>query len=169
MNVLLEAGFIKKDSRFREHGSQTSNIYTIEMSPKVDNGTDKALIKVVKKDIEVNRESEEAIESIEVIEFDSYIENKQALVSGSECIQEELIEINEHQYQDQEIIKDVIIRSKYKTNLATTITNEEVAINIYENSNQNKRIKVYSCKNTENISEINIVKIMDTISYRVPP
>ncbi|MBF8982600.1 helix-turn-helix domain-containing protein [Lutibacter sp. B2] len=60
MQVLLESGFIKKDSRFREKGSQTSNLYTLQY-PSVVNNVDEKKVKSEAKKVELNEEEMETV------------------------------------------------------------------------------------------------------------
>lgn len=62
MKVLLEKGFIKRDSRFREQGGQTSNLYTLQLELDDDKND--------KKEVEAkeNTKVEEANDSVEEIQ-----------------------------------------------------------------------------------------------------
>lgn len=51
MKVLLEYGFVKKDSRFREKGSQTSNLYTLQYQ-SVGNSVEEKKFKLKEEEME---------------------------------------------------------------------------------------------------------------------
>lgn len=68
MKVLLEKEFIKKDSRFREQGGQTSNLYTLQLEWDDDKND--------KKEVEAkeNTKVEEANDSVEEFQVQEEIE-----------------------------------------------------------------------------------------------
>jgi DNA-binding transcriptional regulator YhcF (GntR family) len=65
MKVLLESGFIKKDSRFREKGSQTSNLYTLQYQ-LVFNSVDGKKVESEEQEIEL-KEAE-----MDIVNFEDY-------------------------------------------------------------------------------------------------
>lgn len=65
MKVLVEAGFLKKDSRFREKGSQTSNLYTLQYQSEANN-VDEEKVKLEKKEVELKEEE------METVSFEDY-------------------------------------------------------------------------------------------------
>lgn len=69
MKVLLEYGFIKKDSRFREKGSQTSNLYTLKYISVV-NSVDEKKVKSEEKEDELKEEE------METVSFEDYEKNE---------------------------------------------------------------------------------------------
>lgn len=76
MKVLLEKGFIKRDSRFREQGGQTSNLYTLQLEWD-DNKNDKKEVEAKENTTaeEVNnsvKEIQPQEEEIEEITFSDY-------------------------------------------------------------------------------------------------
>ncbi|MFT8314989.1 MAG: helix-turn-helix domain-containing protein [Clostridium sp.] len=76
MKVLLEAGFVIKDNRYRDNGGQSSNLYKLQIEPenKVDNQSDTNEDKVKEENIESEEEKNDVLESIETITFNDYIE-----------------------------------------------------------------------------------------------
>lgn len=65
MKVLLESGFVKKDSRFREKGSQTSNLYTLQY-PLVINNVEEKKVKSEEEELELKEEK------METVSFEDY-------------------------------------------------------------------------------------------------
>jgi predicted transcriptional regulator len=76
MKVLLEAGFVIKENRYRDNGGQSSNLYKlqIELENKVDNQPNTYEGKVKEENIESEEEKNDGMESIETITFIDYIE-----------------------------------------------------------------------------------------------
>lgn len=71
MKVLLEKGFIKKDSRFRELGGQTSNLFTLQLEGD-DDKNDKEEVKESSREEKVNDFVTEIQDSIEAVTFSDY-------------------------------------------------------------------------------------------------
>lgn len=82
MKVLVEAGFIKKDSRFREKGSQTSNLYTLQYQSVV-NSVDEKKVKTEEKELELKEEE------VETVSFEDYKKDEEIIDnivdSGANC------------------------------------------------------------------------------------
>ena len=76
MKVLLEAGFVIKENRYRDNGGQSSNLYKlqIELENKVDNQPDTYEGKVKEENIESEEEKNDDLKNIETITFSDYIE-----------------------------------------------------------------------------------------------
>lgn len=76
MKVLLEAGFVIKENRYRDNGGQSSNLYKLQIEPenKVDNQPDTCEGKVKEENIESDEEKNDGMKSIETVTFDNYIE-----------------------------------------------------------------------------------------------
>ncbi|EQB86586.1 DNA-binding transcriptional regulator YhcF (GntR family) [Clostridium punense] len=72
MVILLEAGFVKKDSRFREKGGQTSNLYTLAYPSQ--NNEDQCKKEV--KEEEVKTEEKQKSDDCEEIERVSFLDYK---------------------------------------------------------------------------------------------
>lgn len=83
MAVLLEKGFIKRDSRFREQGGQTSNLYTLKLEWDDDKNDKKGV------EAKENTKVEEANDSVE--EFQ---------------VQEEIEEVTFSDYQQEEDVSE---------------------------------------------------------------
>lgn len=95
MAILMQEGFIKKDSRFREKGGQTSNLYTLcclsETSEKVD-----------EKELDAKQEkaednSDEYSTKIETVTFADYISSDE--LTG-EITNEDLLKENESNHNE---------------------------------------------------------------------
>lgn len=91
MVILLEAGFVKKDSRFREKGGQTSNLYTLAYPSQNDEVECK---KDIKEEVAKNEEKQKSddCEEIETVSFLDY--KKTSDDSISETIYDELLNGN---------------------------------------------------------------------------
>lgn len=83
MKVLLEYGFVKKDSRFREKGSQTSNLYTLQY-PIVINTVEEKKVKTEEGEVELKEEETEKV-SFEDYKKDEAITDN-IVDSSAECI-----------------------------------------------------------------------------------
>jgi DNA-binding transcriptional regulator YhcF (GntR family) len=71
MKVLLETGFIKKNSRFREKGGQTSNFYTVECPS--ENNEDDCKKEIIKEEVKVaEKQKIDTCEKIEIVNFSDY-------------------------------------------------------------------------------------------------
>ncbi len=90
MVILLEAGFAKKDSRFREKGGQTSNLYTLAYPSQ--NNEDECKKEFKAK--EVNTEEKQKSDNCEEIETVSFLDYKTSDDSISETIDDKLLEGN---------------------------------------------------------------------------
>ncbi|TYQ17863.1 UNVERIFIED_CONTAM: Transcriptional regulators [Acetivibrio alkalicellulosi] len=66
IKILVESGFIKKNSRYREKGGQTSNLYTIDVQGVTDNKKEKTEL------LESNQEVNVDDRVIENISFENY-------------------------------------------------------------------------------------------------
>ncbi|MDT8717034.1 helix-turn-helix domain-containing protein [Clostridium sp. 19966] len=88
MVILLEAGFVKKDSRFREKGGQTSNLYTLAYPSQ--NNEDKCEKEF--KEEEVKTEEKQKSDNCEEIETVSFFDYKTSDDSISETINDKLLE-----------------------------------------------------------------------------
>lgn len=108
MVILLEAGFVKKDSRFREKGGQTSNLYTLAY-PSQNN---EEQYKKEFKEEEVKTEEKRKLDNCEEIETVSFLDYKTSDDSISETIDDELLEEN------NEVIND-ISKLNYKGDIST--------------------------------------------------
>lgn len=71
MVILLEAGFVKKDSRFREKGGQTSNLYTLAYPSQNNENQCKKEFKEEVVKSEENQKSDNC-EEIETVSFLDY-------------------------------------------------------------------------------------------------
>lgn len=91
MVILLEAGFVKKDSRFREKGGQTSNLYTLAY-PSENNEVE--CKKEIREEVAKNEEKQKSddCEEIETVSFLEY--KKTSDDSISETIDDKLLEEN---------------------------------------------------------------------------
>ena len=69
--ILLETGFVKKNSRFREQGGQTSNFYTVAWPSKNNEEYCKKEIKKEEVKVEEKQKSDD-FEEIETISFSDY-------------------------------------------------------------------------------------------------
>lgn len=96
MVILLEAGFVKKDSRFREKGGQTSNLYTLAYPSQ--NNEDQC--KKEAKEEEVKTEEKQKSDDFEEIETVSFLDYKTSDDSISETIVDELLEENNEEIND---------------------------------------------------------------------
>lgn len=96
MIILLEAGFLKKDSRFREKGGQTSNLYTLEY-PSQNNKTQ--CKKEFKEEV-VKSEKKQKLDNCEEIETVSFFDYKTHDDSISETIDDELLKGNNEEIND---------------------------------------------------------------------
>lgn len=84
MVILLEAGFVKKDSRFTEKGGQTSNLYTLTYpSQNNENEFNEEVVK--------NQEKQKS-DNCEEIETVSFLDYKTSDESISETIDDKLLE-----------------------------------------------------------------------------
>lgn len=90
MVILLEAGFVKKDSRFREKGGQTSNLYTLAY-PCQNNEYD---CKKEVKEEDVKTEEKQKSDDCEEIETVSFLVYKTSDNRVIEIIHDELLEEN---------------------------------------------------------------------------
>lgn len=91
MKVLLETGFIRKDSRFREKGSQTSNLYTLQYPPEINN-IDEKKVKSEEKKVELNEEEMETV-SFEDYKKDGEITDN-IVDSSADCISKKSKKLN---------------------------------------------------------------------------
>jgi predicted transcriptional regulator len=95
MSVLLKEGFIKKDSRFREKGGQTSNLYTLCCPSETSEGVDEKELNTRQEKVEDN--CNEHITKIETVTFADYILSDEL---ASEIIHEDLLKENESNHND---------------------------------------------------------------------
>jgi DNA-binding transcriptional regulator YhcF (GntR family) len=91
MKVLLESGFVKKDSRFREKGSQTSNLYTLQYQLVV-NSVDEKKVESEEQEI-VLKEAEMDIVSFEDYKKDEKITDN-IVESSANCINKKSEDLN---------------------------------------------------------------------------
>lgn len=120
MAVLLEKGFIKRDSRFREQGGQTSNLYTLKLEWDDDKND--------KKEVEAkeNTKVEEANDSVEEFQVQEEIEE----VTFSDYQQEEDVSETEGKIGDEDL-SSISTKESYvgevieKTNLQNTKSIED--------------------------------------------
>ena len=108
MGILLEAGFVKKDSRFREKGGQTSNFYTLAYPPQNNEVECK---KEIKEEVAKNEEKQKS-DNCEEIETVSFLDYKTSDNRVIEIIHDELLEEN------NEVIND-IPELNYKGDIST--------------------------------------------------
>lgn len=76
MKVLLEEGFVIKKNRYRDNGGQSSNLYKLQIEPE-NNTYNKPNInenKIKEEKMEVEKEKNDGVDSIEKVTFDDYIE-----------------------------------------------------------------------------------------------
>lgn len=131
MVILLEACFVKKDSRFREKGGQTSNLYTLAY-PSQNN---EEQYKKEFKEEEVKTEEKQKLDNCEEIETVSFLDYKTSDDSISETIDDELLEEN------NEVIND-IPELNYKDDISTIpIECHSIFMKLH------RAIKNVSCKN----------------------
>ncbi|MBU3179088.1 hypothetical protein KPL47_22590 [Clostridium estertheticum] len=73
MKVLVETGFVKKDSRFREKGSQTYNLYALQYQ----------LIVLMRKRLNESEEQEAELNEVEmeIVSFEDY--KKEEKITGN--------------------------------------------------------------------------------------
>lgn len=92
MIILLEAGFIKRNSRFREKGGQTSNFYTVACpSENNQDHCKKEEVKVAEK------QKIDTCEEIEIVSFSDYQTSDD---SRNETIDDEVLENNKDVISD---------------------------------------------------------------------
>ncbi|MBC2579375.1 helix-turn-helix domain-containing protein [Clostridium sp. DJ247] len=96
MIILLEAGFVKKDSRFREKGGQTSNLYTLDYPSKNNEDDNKEEFNKEEIKVEDNKKSND----YEEIEKVSFLDYKKSDDSINDNINYELLEDNEESISD---------------------------------------------------------------------
>lgn len=131
MVILLEADFVKKDSRFREKGGQTSNLYTLAYTSQ--NNEDQC--KKEFKEEEVKTEEKQKSDTCKEIETVSFLDYKTSDDSISETIDDELLEEN------NEVIND-IPELNYKGDISTIpIECHSIFMNL------DRTVKCVSCKN----------------------
>lgn len=91
MKVLVETGFVKKDSRFREKGSQTSNLYTLQYQSVVNN-VDEKKVKSEEKKVELKEEE------METVSFEDYKKDEEItdniVDSNADCISKKSKKLN---------------------------------------------------------------------------
>ncbi|UZQ48876.1 helix-turn-helix domain-containing protein [Clostridium kluyveri] len=103
MTILLEEGFIKKDSRFREKGGQTSNLYTLYCPSKTSGGMEEKELNTKQEKTEDN--CNEYSTKIETVTFADYISSNELV---NEVIDKGLLEDSEQNQND-------IIESFYRS------------------------------------------------------
>jgi len=75
INDLIDAGYVKKDYRFRENGGQSSNLYTLVLNPNSKNEDDKKQPpSTPEKLLEETKEEKQEMEStgVEYVNFSFY-------------------------------------------------------------------------------------------------
>lgn len=84
IKILLEEGFIKKESRFRDKGGQTSNLFILQIKEDDDRDNKKEI--EVKEEINANKmtdksvaESSNSLEEIEIVTFLDYEQENEIL------------------------------------------------------------------------------------------
>lgn len=131
MVILLETGFVKKDSRFREKGGQTSNLYTLAY-PSQNNEVE--CKKEIKEEVVKNEEKQKS-DNCEEIERVSFLDYKTCDDNIIETIVDDLLEEN------NEVIND-IPGLNYKGDISTIpIEWHSIFINL------DRTVKCVSCKN----------------------
>lgn len=95
MAILLQEGFIKKDSRFREKGGQTSNLYTLCCPSNTSEEVEEKELNPEQEKAEDN--SYEHSTKIETVTFADYISSNELTSNELTCeiIEEGLLDDNE--------------------------------------------------------------------------
>lgn len=127
IKVLLERGFIEKESRFREKGGQTSNLFVLHIGSD-DNKKNKEQAKEVYEETPKNKPKEDTIK--ETIEEKEAAKNNVDIVMFSDYQQEmEMTEKEEHQ-------KD----AEYIDSNSATDKEKEIKRSIDEKNKQKKQV-----------------------------
>lgn len=118
MNVLLEKEFIKRDSRFREQGGQTSNLYTLQLEWDDDKNDKKEVeAKENTKAEKANDSMEEIqaqVEKIEAVTFSDYQQDEGVSETEGKIGHEDLSSLSTKENHVGEVIE--------KTNIQNTET-----------------------------------------------
>lgn len=95
MKVLLEAGFVIKENRYRDNGGQSSNLYKLQVEPEnnIDSQSDTNEGKVNEENVKSEEEKNGDIESIGTITFHDYIEVNKAKENHLEMEKEIVLNI----------------------------------------------------------------------------
>ena len=77
MKVLLEDGFVIKENRYRDNGGQSSNLYKLQIEREkiIDNQANSSEVKIKEEKLELEKQMNDNVESIETITFGDYIES----------------------------------------------------------------------------------------------
>ncbi|QAA32756.1 helix-turn-helix domain-containing protein [Clostridium manihotivorum] len=90
MTIILQEGFIKKDSRFREKGGQTSNLYTLCCPSETSEGVDDKELNIKEEKVEDNCNENNI--KMQIVTFDDYTSSDDLI---SEIINEDLLKEDE--------------------------------------------------------------------------
>lgn len=115
MKVLLEKAFIKRDSRFREQGGQTSNLYTLQLEWN-DNKKDKKEVEAKENTkVEESNDSVEEIqapvEEIERVAFSDYHQEEGVTETEGEIGDEDLSSISTKERHVEKIIEKINLQN----------------------------------------------------------
>lgn len=115
MKVLLEKGFIKRDSRFREQGGQTSNLYTLQLEWDDDKNDKKEVEAKENTKVEEANDFVEEIqpqeEEIEEVTFSDYHQEEGVSETEGEIGDKDLFSLSTKESYVAEVIEKINLQN----------------------------------------------------------